>query len=122
MRNLFAAIELRANDYSSDIRKSLCGQAIGQIGYFAGGGTCVRAILAYQFHRAWKCRGRSGNQTPTLSAATKHAHEWSGDRWADGNSLYTRYNHTSPPGYPSCLLGGSQDYDSQAVVTLVALT
>jgi len=44
-------------------------------------------------------------------------YEWSGDRWADGNALYTRYNHIFPPRYPSCLLGGSQDYDSQAVVT-----
>ena len=45
MRNLFAAIELRANDYSSVIRKSLHGQVIGQIGCFAKGGTCVRAAL-----------------------------------------------------------------------------
>jgi prepilin-type N-terminal cleavage/methylation domain-containing protein/prepilin-type processing-associated H-X9-DG protein len=44
-------------------------------------------------------------------------YEWSGDRWADGNALYTRYHHTFPPGNPSCLLGGSQDYDSQSVVT-----
>ncbi len=37
MRNLFAAIELRGNDYSSVTRKSLHGQEIGQIGCFVGG-------------------------------------------------------------------------------------
>src|ERR1700679_1063029 len=45
MRNFFAAIELRANDYSSVIRKSLRGQAMGQIGCFARRGTCVHAAL-----------------------------------------------------------------------------
>jgi prepilin-type N-terminal cleavage/methylation domain-containing protein len=54
---------------------------------------------------------------PTNSPRLADPYEWSGDRWADGNSLYTRYNHVFPPGYPSCLLGGSQDYDSQTVVT-----
>jgi hypothetical protein len=62
MRNFFAAIELRANDYSSVIRKSLRGQAIGQIGCFARGGTCVRAALRVNFAsggmaRARICRG-----------------------------------------------------------------
>ena len=54
---------------------------------------------------------------PANSPRLTDPYEWSGDRWADGNSLYTRYNHALPPGYPSCLLGGSQDYDSQTVVT-----
>ena len=48
MRNSFAAIELRANDNSSVNRKSLRGQAIGQIGCFARGGVPVCAILAHQ--------------------------------------------------------------------------
>ena len=54
---------------------------------------------------------------PANSPRLTDTYEWSGERWADGNSLYTRYNHSLPPGYPSCLLGGSQDYDSQTVVT-----
>jgi prepilin-type N-terminal cleavage/methylation domain-containing protein len=54
---------------------------------------------------------------PASSPRLTDAYEWSGERWADGNSLYTRYNHALPPGFPSCLLGGSQDYDSQTVVT-----
>ena len=54
---------------------------------------------------------------PINSPRLTDPYEWSGGRWADGNSLYTRYNHALPPGYPSCLLGGSQDYDSQTVVT-----
>ena len=54
---------------------------------------------------------------PVNSPRLADLYEWSGERWADGNSLYTRYNHALPPRYPSCLLGGSQDYDSQAVVT-----
>ena len=44
-------------------------------------------------------------------------HEWSGERWGDGNVVYTRYQHVLPPMAPSCLLGGSQDYDSQIVST-----
>lgn len=31
--------------------------------------------------------------------------------------LYTRYNHVFPPNYPSCLLGGTIDYDSRVIVT-----
>ena len=60
-----------------------------------------------------ECRLSGPRRSPRLI----NPYEWSGDRWADGNVLYTRYHHTLPPRYPSCLLGGSQDYDSQAVVT-----
>ena len=40
---------------------------------------------------------------------------WSGERWGDGNLVYARYNHALPPLAPSCLLGGSTDYDSPIV-------
>lgn len=43
--------------------------------------------------------------------------EWSGQRWGDGNALYTRYNHILTPQSPSCLLGGSNDYDSPVVIS-----
>jgi prepilin-type N-terminal cleavage/methylation domain-containing protein/prepilin-type processing-associated H-X9-DG protein len=43
--------------------------------------------------------------------------EWSGERWGDGDMLYTRYHHIFPPKRPSCILGGTQDYDSPDLVT-----
>jgi prepilin-type N-terminal cleavage/methylation domain-containing protein len=60
-----------------------------------------------------ECRLSGPRHSPRLN----DPYEWSGDRWADGNALYTRYHHALPPRFPSCLLGGSQDYDSQAAVT-----
>jgi prepilin-type N-terminal cleavage/methylation domain-containing protein len=60
-----------------------------------------------------ECRGAG----PLTSPRLVDPHEWSGERWADGNALYTRYSHALTPGRPGCLLGGSQDYDCQAVVT-----
>jgi hypothetical protein len=57
MRNFFATIELRINDYSSVLHKSLRGQVIGKIGCFERGGTCVRALgvnREHQFCRKWQ--------------------------------------------------------------------
>jgi prepilin-type N-terminal cleavage/methylation domain-containing protein len=54
---------------------------------------------------------------PLISPRLLDPSEWSGSRWADGNALYTRYHHVLPPGLPSCLLGGVQDFDSQTLVT-----
>ena len=69
MRNLFAAIELRANDYSSVIRKSLHGQVIGQIGCFARGGTCVRAVLANRTRQFRQAEGPwRGTSPPAFPA------------------------------------------------------
>jgi hypothetical protein len=42
--------------------------------------------------------------------------EWSGQRWGDGNMLYTRYQHVLPPNSPSCNFG-DDDYRSEVVVT-----
>jgi prepilin-type N-terminal cleavage/methylation domain-containing protein/prepilin-type processing-associated H-X9-DG protein len=43
--------------------------------------------------------------------------ESSGQRWGDGNVLYTRYHHILAPMSQSCLLGGAQDFDSRVLVT-----
>lgn len=42
--------------------------------------------------------------------------EWSGQRWADGNMLYTRYQHVLTPNRPSCNFG-DDDFSGPAVVT-----
>jgi prepilin-type N-terminal cleavage/methylation domain-containing protein/prepilin-type processing-associated H-X9-DG protein len=55
--------------------------------------------------------------TPGVSARYGVPHERSGQRWGDGGLFYTRYNHVFPPNKPSCLLGGTTDYDSQVIVT-----
>ncbi|MDG3006000.1 DUF1559 family PulG-like putative transporter [Paludisphaera mucosa] len=44
-------------------------------------------------------------------------HHRSGGRWGDGNVVYTRYHHILPPQAPSCLVGGSSDYDGPIVST-----
>ena len=76
MRNLFAAMELRANDYSSGIRKSLRGQVIGQIGCFMRGGTCVALLCAStagvrEGHMGATARSLSGGHLRSVSAAAQ---------------------------------------------------
>lgn len=55
--------------------------------------------------------------SPGLTARFSGNLEWSGQRWADGNVFYTRYHHILTPLSPSCLLGGSQDYNSPVLVS-----
>jgi prepilin-type N-terminal cleavage/methylation domain-containing protein/prepilin-type processing-associated H-X9-DG protein len=55
--------------------------------------------------------------TPIINARYLVPHELSGQRWGDGALFYTRYNHVFPPNKPSCLLGGTNDYQSQVTVT-----
>jgi len=40
---------------------------------------------------------------------------------ASGDVLYTRYNHVFPPNKPSCLLGGSNDFNSTVIVTATSV-
>ena len=54
---------------------------------------------------------------PLTAPRFAEIHEWSGERWGDGNVVYTRYQHVFPPMSPSCLLGGSMDYDGPIVST-----
>jgi len=54
---------------------------------------------------------------PANSRRFETPYHLSGCRWGDGNALYTRYHHVLPPMAPSCLLGGTEDYDSPMVVT-----
>jgi prepilin-type N-terminal cleavage/methylation domain-containing protein/prepilin-type processing-associated H-X9-DG protein len=42
--------------------------------------------------------------------------EWSGQRWGDGNMLYTRYQHILTPNSPSCNFG-DDDYRGLVIVT-----
>lgn len=42
--------------------------------------------------------------------------EWSGQRWGDGNMLYTRYQHIFPPNKPSCNFA-DDDYQGLVVVS-----
>ncbi|WP_165233839.1 protein kinase domain-containing protein [Aquisphaera insulae] len=60
-----------------------------------------------------ECRTAGPLTNPRLT----DPHQWSGERWADGSMVYTRYHHTFPPGQPSCLLGGVQDYDGPILAT-----
>jgi prepilin-type N-terminal cleavage/methylation domain-containing protein/prepilin-type processing-associated H-X9-DG protein len=46
--------------------------------------------------------------------------EWSGQRWADGNMLYTRYQHTLTPNRPSCNFG-DDDWTGLVVVTATSM-
>ncbi|AGA28029.1 DUF1559 domain-containing protein [Singulisphaera acidiphila] len=55
--------------------------------------------------------------SPANSLSFDTPYHLSGSRWADGNVLYTRYHHIFTPMKPSCLLGGSDDFDSPVVVT-----
>jgi hypothetical protein len=55
--------------------------------------------------------------SPANSLSFEKLYELSGYRWADGNVLYTRYQHVFTPMKPSCLLGGSDDFDGPIVVT-----
>ena len=71
-RNLCAGTELRVNDYSSVLRKSLHSQVIGQFGCFARGGTCVRALRvnrSHQFCRKWKGPNEAGPRVNRNRAA-----------------------------------------------------
>ena len=54
---------------------------------------------------------------PSTSPRFADIHEWSGERWGDGNAVYTRYQHALPPMGPGCLLGGSSDYDGPIAST-----
>ena len=58
--------------------------------------------------------GRAG---PLATPRLTNKVEWSGERWSDGNVCYTRYGHAFTPNKNSCLLGGSEDYDGQILVT-----
>ncbi len=59
--------------------------------------------------------------TPVINARYLIPHELSGQRWGDGALFYTRYNHVFPPNKPSCLLGGTNDHQSQVVVSASSL-
>ena len=58
------------------------------------------------------CRAAAPGQTPRFTNPV----EWSGERWGDGNVLYTRYHHIFTPNKVSCNFG-ADDFDAQVLVT-----
>jgi prepilin-type processing-associated H-X9-DG protein len=69
------------------------------------------------YHLNGPAPGTCLTATPGISPRYGVPHELSGQRWGDGGLFYTRYNHIFPPNRPSCLLGGTTDYDCQVVVS-----
>jgi prepilin-type N-terminal cleavage/methylation domain-containing protein/prepilin-type processing-associated H-X9-DG protein len=59
------------------------------------------------------CSSADPVHSPTMDVLLQRP----GYRWGDGNVLYTRYTSLLPPGSPSCILGGSSDYESPIVAT-----
>jgi prepilin-type N-terminal cleavage/methylation domain-containing protein/prepilin-type processing-associated H-X9-DG protein len=58
------------------------------------------------------CAGASPVATPRYAVD----HEWSGQRWADGNMFYTRYNHIFAPNRVSCTFADN-DITGEVVVS-----
>lgn len=59
------------------------------------------------------CSAANPINSPTLDVLLQRP----GYRWGDGNILYTRYTSLLPPDSPSCILGGSSDYESPIITT-----
>src|SRR5439155_22694072 len=58
------------------------------------------------------CAGTSPVATPRYAVD----HEWSGQRWADGNMFYTRYQHIFAPNQVSCTFADN-DITGEVVVS-----
>jgi prepilin-type N-terminal cleavage/methylation domain-containing protein/prepilin-type processing-associated H-X9-DG protein len=58
------------------------------------------------------CAGTGPVSAPRYAAA----HEWSGQRWGDGNVYYTRYHHIAGPNQVSCNFANN-DLTGEAVVS-----
>ena len=79
------------------------------------GGLSVPGIRTDYFESApseTACRAAAPGLTPRFTNVV----EWSGERWGDGNILYTRYHHIFTPNKASCNFG-MDDFDAQALVT-----
>jgi prepilin-type processing-associated H-X9-DG protein len=80
-------------------------------------GTSAWPDLKGDYYMNGKAESTCLTVTPGVTARYGVPHERSGQRWGDGGLFYTRYNHVFPPNRPSCLLGGTTDYDSQVIVS-----
>jgi prepilin-type processing-associated H-X9-DG protein len=78
------------------------------------GGADVRGDYYYLDEPSVEACARAGPDTTPRYAFGEI--EWSGQRWGDGNMLYTRYQHILPPNAPSCN-PGNDDYRAPVVVT-----
>ena len=103
--------------FQSSVRPSQVTDGLSNTAFFSERCLGIPAypdVLAdYYYANSIGTCGTSSEVTPRYT----HPFEWSGERWSDGNSFYTRYQHIFPPQSPSCLLGGTQDYNSPVLVT-----
>jgi prepilin-type processing-associated H-X9-DG protein len=103
--------------FQSSVRPSNVTDGLSNTGFFSE--RCL-GIPAYPDVLADYYYANSTTTCGTVSEASPrftHPLEWSGARWSDGNSFYTRYQHIFPPQSPSCLLGGTTDWNSPVLVT-----
>jgi prepilin-type N-terminal cleavage/methylation domain-containing protein/prepilin-type processing-associated H-X9-DG protein len=103
--------------FQSSVRPSSVTDGLSNTGFFSERCLGIPAypdpLADYYYSNSIETCRTSSEMTPRYT----HPLEWSGERWSDGNTFYTRYQHIFPPQSPSCLIAGTQDYNSPVLVT-----
>jgi prepilin-type processing-associated H-X9-DG protein len=103
--------------FQSSVRPTSVTDGLSNTGFFSERCLGIPAysdpLADYYYSNSIDTRRTPSNATPRY----RHPYEWSGERWSDGNKFYTRYQHIFPPQSPSCILGGTQDYNNPVLVT-----